>query len=38
MNFKLNLMLIPFTYRPSDGIQLSPFARHHNSQFSIPTR
>lgn len=35
MNFKLNLMLIPFTYRPSDGIQLSPFVRHHNSQFSI---
>ena len=25
-------------YRPSDGIQLSPFVRHHNSQFSIPTR
>ena len=22
-------------YRPSDGIQLSPFVRHHNSQFSI---
>ena len=36
MNFKLNLMLIPF-YRPSDGIQLSPFVRHHNSQFSIST-
>lgn len=38
MNSKLNLMLIPFTYRPSDGIQLSPFVRHHNSQFSISTR
>ncbi len=38
MNFKLNFMIIPFTYRPSDGIQSSPFVRHHNSQFSIPTR
>ena len=37
MNFKLNFMLIPFTYRSSDGIQLSSFVRHHNYQFSIPT-